>query len=157
PRARPPEMSGPRLDGKVAIVTGAGSGIGEATAKRFAEEGARLVLTDLNEEYLAKACEATGATPVAGDVSSWETAEALARTARDADDAAPAHVAGPAAGAGRGDLAGGGDAGDAARARRAAGGDRRRDPLSRLRRVVVRDGRAARRRRRLPRPLRACP
>jgi len=39
-----------RLEGKVAIVTGAASGIGEATALRFAEEGALTVLADLNEE-----------------------------------------------------------------------------------------------------------
>ena len=35
-----------RLAGKVAIVTGAGSGIGRASALRFAEEGARVVLAD---------------------------------------------------------------------------------------------------------------
>ncbi|MGK9568699.1 SDR family NAD(P)-dependent oxidoreductase, partial [Salmonella enterica subsp. enterica] len=35
---------GTRLQGKVAFVTGAGSGIGAATALRFAEEGARVVL-----------------------------------------------------------------------------------------------------------------
>ncbi len=36
-----------RLDGKIAIITGAGSGIGAATARYFAREGARLLLTDL--------------------------------------------------------------------------------------------------------------
>lgn len=39
-----------KLDGKVAIVTGAGSGIGRAIALRYAEEGARVVLSDINEQ-----------------------------------------------------------------------------------------------------------
>src|SRR3546814_11889873 len=39
-----------RLKGKVAVVTGAGSGIGLATAKRFAAEGATVVVADLNGE-----------------------------------------------------------------------------------------------------------
>jgi NAD(P)-dependent dehydrogenase (short-subunit alcohol dehydrogenase family) len=39
-----------RLDGKVALVTGAGSGIGAESARFFATEGARVVLTDINEE-----------------------------------------------------------------------------------------------------------
>lgn len=37
-----------RLDGKVAIITGAASGFGEGMAKRFAEEGAKIVVADLN-------------------------------------------------------------------------------------------------------------
>ncbi len=39
-----------RLQGKNALVTGAASGIGEATARLFAKEGARVLMTDLNEE-----------------------------------------------------------------------------------------------------------
>ena len=48
---------GARLDGKVAIVTGGASGIGEATARMFAAEGARLVIADMDGsagETLAK-------------------------------------------------------------------------------------------------------
>ncbi|TQN45753.1 NAD(P)-dependent dehydrogenase (short-subunit alcohol dehydrogenase family) [Humibacillus xanthopallidus] len=38
-----------RLDGRVALVTGAASGIGKATARRLTEEGAAVLLTDVNE------------------------------------------------------------------------------------------------------------
>jgi NAD(P)-dependent dehydrogenase (short-subunit alcohol dehydrogenase family) len=50
-------MLGPRmgtLDGKVAIITGAATGIGRASARLFSEAGARLVLTDVREDELAR-------------------------------------------------------------------------------------------------------
>ena len=62
---------GDRLAGKIAIVTGAGSGIGRATAIRFAEEGARVTCVDLHADTVeATAAEIRdAAVAVAADVS----------------------------------------------------------------------------------------
>ncbi|MEB3692616.1 MAG: SDR family NAD(P)-dependent oxidoreductase, partial [Caldisphaeraceae archaeon] len=46
------------LKGKVALITGSASGIGEAIAYRFAEAGADLFLVDINEENLKRVSEA---------------------------------------------------------------------------------------------------
>src|SRR5262245_25135548 len=46
-----------RLTNKVALITGAGSGIGQATAEKFAREGARLALADMNFEKVARVAE----------------------------------------------------------------------------------------------------
>ena len=43
-----------RLEGKVAIVSGAASGMGAATARRFAKEGAKVVIADMLEDDGAK-------------------------------------------------------------------------------------------------------
>jgi NAD(P)-dependent dehydrogenase (short-subunit alcohol dehydrogenase family) len=74
------------LKDKVAIVTGAGQGIGAATARRMAEEGAKVVVSDMNEETgnaVVEAIRAAGgeATFVRCDVTSRPDIEALvART-----------------------------------------------------------------------------
>ncbi|NDH40325.1 MAG: SDR family oxidoreductase [Gammaproteobacteria bacterium] len=49
-----------RLEGKVAVITGAASGIGAATAKTFVEQGARVVLGDIQDQTGAELAEALG-------------------------------------------------------------------------------------------------
>lgn len=63
-----------RLDGKVAVITGAASGIGYAIAQRFAEQGASLQIVDLDENAAKRAAEEIAqaggsATPRSCDVS----------------------------------------------------------------------------------------
>jgi NAD(P)-dependent dehydrogenase (short-subunit alcohol dehydrogenase family) len=77
-----------RLSGKVALVTGAASGIGLETAKLFLEEGASLVVTDVSEEIdqVAKNFRSVGsnAVSVVGDVSKESDSERMVRSAVDA-------------------------------------------------------------------------
>jgi meso-butanediol dehydrogenase/(S,S)-butanediol dehydrogenase/diacetyl reductase len=72
-----------RLAGKVAVVTGAASGIGAATARRFAAEGARLVLSDLNDDAGTALARELDALFVPADVADPAQVEALMQAAAD--------------------------------------------------------------------------
>jgi NAD(P)-dependent dehydrogenase (short-subunit alcohol dehydrogenase family) len=71
-----------RLRGKRIIVTGAGSGIGRAIALRFAAEGARVVISDVDEEAAARVAAETGGETLVRktDVTSTSEVETLVQT-----------------------------------------------------------------------------
>ena len=64
-----------RLQGKVAIVTGAGSGIGRASAELFAAEGARVMCADINEKAVKEVAAAIGKSAIALKVDVTQPAE----------------------------------------------------------------------------------
>ena len=67
-----------RLKGKKAIITGAATGIGLETARRFAEEGAQVVLSDIDSAGVAAAAgEITSAIAIAADVTDQEQVDTL--------------------------------------------------------------------------------
>jgi NAD(P)-dependent dehydrogenase (short-subunit alcohol dehydrogenase family) len=77
-----------RLDGKIALITGAGSGMGRAAAELFAGEGARVVVSDIDEtagNTAVDAVRAAGgdATFVRANVADWSDCQAMVATAVD--------------------------------------------------------------------------
>ena len=81
-------------EGKVAVVTGAASGMGLLAAKELARAGAKVVMCDVNEEALAREAAAIAADPAAAaaggaaapcrcDVRRWDDAQAAAKLAVD--------------------------------------------------------------------------
>ena len=72
-----------RLTGRVAVVTGAGSGIGLASARRLAAEGAHVVCVDIDEESGRRVAEETGGLFVRADVTAEDEVEALFQAAHD--------------------------------------------------------------------------
>lgn len=79
-------MSGDRLKSRVAIVTGSGDGIGQAIAERFAEEGAKLVLADIDAGKIAAVAarlrsQGAEVAELAGDMTQEATANAVVETA----------------------------------------------------------------------------
>jgi NAD(P)-dependent dehydrogenase (short-subunit alcohol dehydrogenase family) len=66
-----------RLQDRTAIITGGAGGIGLATARRFAEEGAHVVLVDVDDDAGQKAAEEVGGTYVRCDVTDPDQVEAM--------------------------------------------------------------------------------
>lgn len=74
-----------RLQGKTAIVTGAGSGFGVGIARRFAAEGASVIVADINAEAAARVAADIGGLAQGCDVSNAGSVAALAAMAGEVD------------------------------------------------------------------------
>jgi NAD(P)-dependent dehydrogenase (short-subunit alcohol dehydrogenase family) len=72
------------FSGSGVVVTGGGGGIGAALARRFAAEGARVVVGDLNGDAAAEVAKDIGGTAVAGDVATEAGVTTLIEKAREA-------------------------------------------------------------------------
>lgn len=76
-------MNDPRFTSKIAVVTGAASGMGLCTTKEFVREGARVIMCDIDEKTLSERAAEIGKDvfPMPGDVRDFSFAEKVARKA----------------------------------------------------------------------------
>jgi 2-hydroxycyclohexanecarboxyl-CoA dehydrogenase len=72
-----------KLDDTIAIVTGAGQGIGRATAEKLAGEGATVVVSDVNEATAAETADAIGGVALPADVTDRASVTAMVAQAHD--------------------------------------------------------------------------
>ena len=75
-----------RLDGRVAVITGGSGGIGRAAAKRFVDEGAKVLIVDLEERALRSAVDAIGRNQISSitaDVTSDDDTQRYVQAAVD--------------------------------------------------------------------------
>lgn len=71
-----------RLSDKVVVITGSGGGIGEACARRFAKEGAKVVVTDVDAEGVKRVADEIGTVGLAVDITVEDNVRAVADLAR---------------------------------------------------------------------------
>jgi NAD(P)-dependent dehydrogenase (short-subunit alcohol dehydrogenase family) len=74
-----------RLDGKVCVITGAGSGIGQASARLFAREGARVVVADIDLDAARATAQEIGGDSVAEQVDVTDEAQTVGMAGRVTD------------------------------------------------------------------------
>ena len=72
-----------RLEGKTALVSGGASGIGRAIERRFAADGAQVLIVGRTEEPLRRTAESGGINYVVGDITQERTVEEIFETVRD--------------------------------------------------------------------------